>query len=143
MKHLVAAASLFILIGTGCGNTEEKKADKEKKEKDKYEQTKETLEETEKKNPVRFLAVEGKDHRNLLRQTVIKGTITNKATVARYKDIDVELAFYSKTGALLEKDHEVIYETIAPGTTDDFKTKYYAPKGTDSIALKIIAAKTD
>ena len=143
MKHLVAAASLFILIGTGCGNTEEKKADKEKKEKDKYEQTKETLEETEKKNPVRFLAVEGKDHRNLLRQTVIKGTITNKATVARYKDIDVELAFYSKTGALLEKDHEVIYETIAPGTTADLKTKYYAPKGTDSIALKIIAAKTD
>ena len=143
MKHLVAAASLFILIGTGCGNTEEKKADKEKKEKDKYEQTKETLEETEKKNPVRFLTVEGKDHRNLLRQTVIKGTITNKATVARYKDIDVELAFYSKTGALLEKDHEVIYETISPGTTADFKTKYYAPKGTDSIALKIIAAKTD
>ena len=143
MKHLVAAASLFILIGTGCGNTEEKKADKEKKEKDQYEQTKETLEETEKKNPVRFLAVEGKDHRNLLRQTVIKGTITNKATVARYKDIDVELAFYSKTGALLEKDHEVIYETISPGTTADFKTKYYAPKGTDSIALKIIAAKTD
>lgn len=74
---------------------------------------------------------------------MIKGTITNKATVARYKDIDVELAFYSKTGALLEKDHEVIYETISPGTTADFKTKYYAPKGTDSIALKIIAAKTD
>jgi len=54
---------------------------------------------------------------------VIRGTITNKATVARFKDIDVELSFFSKTGALLQKDHEVIYETIAPGNSTNFKTR--------------------
>lgn len=115
----------------------------ESKAKDKYEQTKETLEQTEKKNPKRFLTIEGHDKKNLFRQTVIKGTITNNAKVASYKDIDVELSFFSKTGALLEKDHEVIYETIAPGNSTDFKTKYFAPKGTDSVAVKIFAAKVE
>lgn len=74
---------------------------------------------------------------------MIKGVLTNNAKVVSYKDVDVELSFYSKTGALLEKDHEVIYETIAPGYGTDFKTKYFAPKGTDSVALKIVGAKTE
>lgn len=141
MTRPITVALLAVLISSGCGNHDEKPADK--KPKDKYEQTKETLEETEKKNPQRFLSVEGHDRKNLLRQTVIKGTISNNAKVASYKDVDVELSFYSKTGALLEKDHEVIYETIAPGNKTDFKTKYFAPKGTDSVALKIIGAKTE
>ncbi|MBL7701929.1 MAG: hypothetical protein JNM14_06740 [Ferruginibacter sp.] len=140
MKKLIPALILASFVFASCGG-DEKEA--EKKGKDKYEQTKETLEQTEKKNPQRFLTVEGHDHKNLLRQTVIKGTITNKATVASYKDVDIELSFYSETGTLLEKDHEVIYETIAPGVSTSFKTKYFAPKGTDSVAMKIITAKTE
>jgi len=101
------------------------------------------LEKTKKKNPKRFLTVEGSDRKNLIGQRVIKGTISNKATVASYKDVDIELSFYSETGSLLEKDHEVIYETIAPGGSTSFKTKYFAPKGTDSVAMKIVGAKTE
>jgi len=126
------------MTGLMACSSSDKKAGKEK---DKYEQTKETLEETEKKNPARFLTVSGHDRRNLIGQTVIKGTLTNKARVATYKDIDIELSFYSKTGALLEKDHEVIYETLSPGASADFKSKYFAPKGTDSVALKVTGAK--
>jgi hypothetical protein len=128
------------LVFAACSSSDEETAEKPK---DKYEITKETLEETEKKNPKRFLSVEGHDKKNLIRQTVIKGTISNSAKVVTYKDIDVELCFYSKTGALLEKDHEVIYESVAPGSNANFKTKYYAPKGTDSVALKILGAKTE
>lgn len=140
MKKIIPVFIIMGLFIAACGSNEK---EAEVKAKDKYEQTKETLEQTEKKNPKRFLTVEGHDRRNLLRQTVIKGTITNKATVASYKDVDVELSFFSKTGALLEKDHEVIYETITPGSTKNFKTKYFAPKGTDSVALKIVAAKVE
>lgn len=139
MKKLIPALILTSFIFAACGG-DDKEADK--KGKDKYEQTKETLEQTEKKNPTRFLTVEGHDRKNLFRQTVIKGTITNKATVARFKDVDIELSFYSETGALLEKDHEVIYESIAPGNSTNFKTKYFAPKGTDSVAMKVVGAKT-
>lgn len=138
MKKAFTGLLMLGLIFTGCGGNHKSDV----KPKDKYEQTKETLEETEKKNPQRFLTVSGHDKKNLIRQTVIRGTISNNAKVVSYKDVDVELAFYSKTGALLEKDHEVIYETVAPGNTTGFKTKYYAPKGTDSVALKILGAKT-
>lgn len=139
MKKRAAGFLASFIILFACNNADKKEA----KAKDQYEQTKETLEQTEKKYPKQFLTVEGHDRKNLVGKTVIKGTITNKATVASYKDVDVELSFYSKTGALLEKDHEVIYETIRPGSSTNFKTKYFAPRGTDSVALKIYAAKTE
>ena len=139
MKKLLPAI-LLMGIGFAACNSNDKTADKAK---DKYEQTKETLEETEKKNPVRFLSVSGHDKRNLIGQTVIKVTLTNNAKVVSYKDVDVELSFFSKTGTLLEKDHEVVYETITPGNTSSFKTKYFAPKGTDSVAMKVVAAKNE
>lgn len=141
MKKIVPLLIVLSIAFTACGGSDEKAA--ESKAKDKYEQTKETLEQTEKKNPKRFLSVEGHDRKNLLRQTVIKGTITNKATVASYKDVDIEISYFSSTGALLLKDHEVVYEIVAPGSDVNFKTKTYAPKGTDSIAMKIAAAKTE
>ena len=141
MKKIVPVLIVLSIAFTACGGSDEKAA--ESKAKDKYEQTKETLEQTEKKNPKRFLSVEGHDRKNLLRQTVIKGTITNKATVASYKDVDIEISYFSSTGALLLKDHEVVYEIVAPGSDVNFKTKTYAPKGTDSIAMKIAAAKTE
>jgi hypothetical protein len=123
-----------------AGNSSDKKADAAK---DKYEQTKESLEDTEKKYPVRFLTVTGHDKRNLLGQTVVKGSLSNTAKVASYKDVELKLFFYSKTKALLEEDVETIFETLAPGKSADFKTKYFAPKGTDSVALKIIGAKSE
>ncbi len=140
MKRIIPGLFVMSVVFASC-NSDDRSA--ETKAKDKYEQTKESLEETEKKNPKRFLSVEGNDKKNLLGQRVIKGTVSNKATVASYKDVDIELSFYSQTGALLEKDHEVIYETIAPGSSTNFKTKYFAPKGTDSVAMKIAGAKTE
>lgn len=140
MKKVLSFLIFTSFVFCACSNRDKTAGEKTK---DKYEQTKETLEQTEKKNPIRFLSVEGSNKKNLIGQTVIKGTITNKATVARYKDIDVELSFFSKTGALLQKDHEVIYETIAPGNSTSFKTKTRAPIGTDSVTLKVYEAKVD
>ncbi len=140
MNKIIPALVIMAVMFTAC-NSDDRSA--EAKAKDKYEQTKESLEETEKKNPKRFLTVEGHDRKNLIGQRVIKGTITNKASVASFKDVDVELSFYSETGALLERDHEVIYETIAAGSKASFKTKYFAPKGTDSVAMKISGAKVN
>ena len=87
------------------------------------------------------MTVTGNNKHNLIGQMVIKGTIVNKATVAVYKDVDVQLDFYSKTGALLETDKETVYETIHPGQSKSFKTKYFAPRGSDSVALKVLDAK--
>jgi hypothetical protein len=55
--------------------------------------------------------------------------------------VDIKLDFYSKTGTLLETDKETVYEIIAPGQSKNFKTKYFATKGTDSVALMVLSAK--
>ena len=130
---LIVSVALF-----SCSENDTKKAEKDKNS---YEAAKESLQEKEVKNPQKFLSVSGHDRNNILGQTVIKGTVTNKATVAKYKDIEVKLDFYSKTGTLLETDKETVFEILSPGESKNFKTKYFAPKGTDSVALAIISAK--
>lgn len=121
-----------------CHNNE---GNKKKYEKDSYEATKESLLDKEKKHPENFLIVSGHNRHNLIGQTVVKANVSNKATVASFKDVDLKLEFYSKTGTLLETDHETVYEIIAPGQSKSFKTKYFAPKGSDSVALIIVSAK--
>ena len=139
MKQIPALALIGTLLVASCSSNGKKDDSK----KDAYEQTKENLGETEKKTPARFITVSGHDKHNLLGQTVVKGTLNNNATVASYKDVQLKLTFYSKTGALLEEDAETVFETIAPGKSADFKTKYFAPKGTDSVALKVMGAKVE
>jgi hypothetical protein len=134
---------IFILITVcfimyGCSNSDTSGTDSEK---DSYEKTKESLLEKELKSPQKFLVISGNDKHNLVGQTVVKATITNKASIASYKDVAIQLDFYSKTGTLLETDKETVYEIISPGESKSFKTKYFAPKGTDSVSLKILSAK--
>jgi len=138
MKRTMVLLIAFSAILFSCSNSESKKAATEK---EKYEKTKESLKETEQKNPQNFLTIGGNNKRNILGQTVIKGTIINKASVAVFKDVDIKLSFYSKTQTLLETDKETVFEVLHPGESKDFKTKYFAPKGTDSVALAVIGAK--
>ena len=136
MKNIL---SLFLLIFaiSACGS----KNDYDVKTGKSYENSKLSLEKTEQENPTAFLSVVGERKKNILGQSIIKGKIINRAKIVTYKDIDVKLFFYSKTGALLEEDHEVLYENIAPGGIKKFKSKYFTLKGTDSVVLKIITAK--
>ncbi|MEO6188325.1 MAG: hypothetical protein ABIO77_05765 [Ginsengibacter sp.] len=135
MKINFGVVVILCVVLFSCDSTDKKT------EEVSYQLTKKELLIKEQKNPADFLNITGSDKRNLLGQTVVKGKITNKATVAIFKDVDVELSFFSKTKALLEKDTETIFEQLKPGEVKDFKTKYFAPKGTDSVALKILKAK--
>jgi hypothetical protein len=137
MKSYIGIIALTAITLFACKSG----SSNEKKEKESYEVAKETLAEKEQKSPANFITVSSRDRHNLIGQTVIKGSLQSKAKVAAYKDIELELAFYSKTGALLEKDTEVIYETLQPGASTSFKSKYFAPKGTDSIAIAVLKAK--
>jgi len=139
MKKLSGIALMSLLILSACDDTDRSAAS----EKEKYQQAKETLEEKEKKNPANFLLVDSRDKRNLIGQTVVKGTLRNIAKVCTYKDVELELSFYSKTGTLLIKTNETIYDKIEPGKSANFKTKEFAPKRSDSVSIKILGAKTN
>jgi hypothetical protein len=132
MRIVLIVLSMFFI---SCGSSEPK-IDSEK-----YEAAKESVGEQEKKNPVQFLSVSSTDKKNLIGQKVVKGTVTNKASVASYKDIEVKIGFYSKTGVLLEEVKETVYEVVAPNHSASFKTKNFAPKGTDEVKVVIVSAK--
>ena len=138
MKKMIVFLFLSSMILAACISADDSEA---KSEKESYQLTKEELLKKEQKSPQSFLIVNGRDQKNILGQTVVKGTIFNKASVAVFKDVNLKLSFYSKTQALLETDKETIFETFRPGESKNFKTKYFAPKGTDSVALEVLEAK--
>ncbi len=139
MKSISFASGLLVFFLFACSSTDHQT--KEEKEKASYEQMKKELLEKEEKNPVLFLSISGNNKKNMIGQTVVKGKINSSARMAVFKDIDIQLDFYSETKALLESDSETIYTEIKPGSSEHFKTKYFAPKGTDSVALTIKGAK--
>jgi len=116
-------------------------AKKEEARQNQYESSKKTIEEIETESPLKFLNITSTNKRNLVGQTVIKGLIKNKATAVTYKDFQIKVSFYSKTGALLEEDEETIMEKVGPGDEFEFKSKFFAAKGSEDVKLKIIAAK--
>jgi hypothetical protein len=135
MKNTILI-SLSVLFLFACQTEKtEKKFDKQS-----YEKTKETLADKEKNNPAKFLKIDNRDRKNLIGQTVVIGHITNKASVCTYKDVELKMSFYSKTATKLDEGIETIYETIPPGESLKFKTKYFAPKGTDSVAIQVLKA---
>ena len=106
-----------------------------------YELNKKSLIEKEQYNPKTFLSISVRNKKNIVGQTVIKGVIKNNAAFAKYKDISIKLYFYSKTKTLVDTEEETIFEQLFPGDNKQFKTKYFAPKGTDSVYVEIQSAK--
>jgi hypothetical protein len=132
MKYILFAF-LIILIGGSCGANAEKTDEKT------YAEQKESLEQKEKKHPLQFLEVKGDNKKNILGQTVIHGTIYNKATIASYKDVRIKMLCY-KDGKMIEEHEDVINDIIKPNSDNNFKTKYRLSKGTDSINLSVMSA---
>lgn len=135
MKDFFCVCTIILLFSS-CTSSEEKLDETS------YSEQKESLEVTEKKHPLKFLSVAGDDKKNIIGQTVVRGTIYNKATVVAYKEVRVKMLCY-KGGIMVEEHEDVIEEIIKPGTEKDFKTKYRLPKGTDSIYLSVMSASAD
>ena len=123
----------FLFILSSCGGGDKKAESKT------YEDAKETLEEKEKKQPLEFLSVSGADKKNLFGQTVITGKVKNKATVCAYKNIRIKMVCF-KEGRQVEEHEDVLKESLQPNNSNDFKTRYRLPKGTDSVALSVMSA---
>jgi len=108
-----------------------------------YQKTKENLADKEKDNPTGFLTITAKDKRSLFgigRQTIVKGTIKNIASVVTYKDVRVKMLCFDKDGNRLEEHEDVMDDIIAPGASANYRIHYKLPKATDSLALSIMSA---
>jgi hypothetical protein len=56
-------------------------------------------------------------------QLKINGTIENKATVTNYKDVIIEVVFYSKTQSEIARESYTIYDFFGPNSKKEFKLK--------------------
>ena len=70
----------------------------------------------------------------------IGGFFRNTATFASYKDILVEVKFFTKTGTLLGSQNVVFYELFSPHCNIQFQYKLNPPNGTEDFAIRIIKA---
>jgi hypothetical protein len=105
-----------------------------------YQETKMTLEDKEKQNPTSFLSTDGTYRKNLMGEWVLEGTISNSATIATYKDVVLEIHFYSKTETHLGTEKKAIYEYFPAGQTKNFKIKTYGYQGTKTIGWNVVSA---
>ncbi|MBS1585781.1 MAG: hypothetical protein JSS82_09565 [Bacteroidetes bacterium] len=128
----LAIVSLLIFSCNQAANKERPSAQ--------YENKKASLADMERENPMKFLKVNGDSHVNLINKEVVEGTISNQATLAAFKDIEVRVIFKDKGGSVIEKDTRVVNDVVRPNATVDFKLKMKKPKGVASVTLDITGA---
>jgi hypothetical protein len=129
MKHTIYFLFLVAVLVCGCNSGSS------------YENSKENLYDKEKDAPLDFLSISGSDKRNFFGQTVVRATITNKASVCSYDDVRVKLLYYDKEGKQVANHEEELEKPVGPNSTVKFTAKYFTPKGTDSVAMSIMSAK--
>lgn len=105
-----------------------------------YEEKRQSLAEIEQENPTNFLKVEGTYRENLVGRWVLEGSIFNTATTARYKDVVLEITYYSKTNTYLGSETKVFYEYFEPNSEKKFKIKVDGYGGTEKIGYNISSA---
>ncbi|SHG89585.1 hypothetical protein [Flagellimonas flava] len=106
-----------------------------------YHEQKMSIEEIESANPVQFLTANGKYKESFWgTELKINGKISNKATVASYKDVVLKVTYYSKTNSVIGNKEYTIYEIFPPNRTMPFKLSIKNYKEVSSIRLEVVNA---
>ena len=105
-----------------------------------YPAQKAQLAKEEKKEPLSFLKIYASNKKNMFGSTIVKGVVSNSATVCGYKDVRVKLLSFDKEGKMVEEHEDIITGMIAPNANKDFKLRYHLPHSADSVAVSIMSA---
>lgn len=141
-RKLPCGLSFVLIIGSiSCGSDGSSSTGSSQEN---YEQNKMSLEDQEKANPTQFLSTDGTYRGNLFGgKMTLTGTITNSATVATFKDVNLLVHFYSKTQTEISSETYVIYEFVPPGQTINFESKVNVPDGTESVGWDVLSASAE
>lgn len=67
----------------------------------------------------------------------IHGTITNTATIAKFKDVVLIVTFYSQTDTPIDSQEFTFYEFYGPNTTNNYELKVYPPEQMAKFGIEI------
>ncbi len=104
------------------------------------QQLKTTLEQKEASSPLQYLSVHGKMHRNLVGKKIIKGSISNIASVASYKNMEMAITFLSGNQTELQTQHFYVYDFVAPNNKVAFRSVFKAPAETEGFRIQVLSA---
>lgn len=108
---------------------------------DTYQEKVMTIEEIERATPTDFLSASGTYKQNFWgNKFKVSVVITNKATVATYKDAVIRITYYSKTKTELGSKEYTIYEIFPPTSTKTIELKIDNYKDVSSLGWDVIQA---
>jgi hypothetical protein len=106
-----------------------------------YQEKVMSVEEIERSEPTKFLTADGNYNTNFWGNKLkVHGIITNKATVASYKDAVIRVTYYSKTKTELGNKEYTIYENFPPHSKVKFELKIENYKDLETIGWDVIQA---
>lgn len=107
-----------------------------------YEEKVMTVEEMERADPARFLKVDGKYKENFWGDKMkLDATVENTATVANFKDVVLEVKFYSTTETVLDTRRYVLYEYVPAHKKKFFSWKLDRPANCTKLGVDVVSAK--
>lgn len=142
----------FLLIGFGIilfmkiifrysGNYNGVNSYNERTSTETYQEKKISVLEVEQANPSSFLEANGTYNRTIFGKKIkVHGSVTNKATVANFKDITIEIIYYSDTRSEIERERFILYEFVPAHSTKSFEWKISPPRGTNTLDWNAIEA---
>lgn len=144
LKRVFQVAALLLLvvvIGASVVNYRDKMGSNPFDDNNNYVQKVMTVEEIEQADPAKFIKSSGQYKQTILGNKFrIFGKVTNNATVAKYKDISIQINYYSETETLLHSETYVLYEYLTPRLSKEFEIKVNRPAGSTKIGLETIGA---
>ena len=103
-------------------------------------QLKTSLEQKEASNPLEYLSVHGKMHKNLIGRKIIKGSISNMASIASYKNMEMAITFLSGTQTELQTQQFFVNDFVTPNNAISFRNVFNAPAETEGFRIKVLSA---
>ncbi len=95
----------------------------------------------ERMSPASFVEVVIDPKKNLFGESVIEGTLRNKAGSTAYKNVELMIYWHDEAGVTLDSAAEKVFESLDPGETIDFRTKRRGPRKSKSIVVKVAVAE--
>lgn len=151
MKRLTLLAFIAVTIFTSCGSSVPKEESRPKTP----EELRAELKQQESDNPLEYLTdkVSIKPNRVLVKEeglftsaeyaddgSLIEGTITNKATLAKFKDVKVKVTYFSATETEISSEDFVFYEYYKPNSSNTVSLKVYPPDAFKTFGFEITGA---
>lgn len=135
---LIAGAVLIVIIAALINNSNHSSSIINTES---YQEKVMTVEEIERANPAQFLDASGTYKETFFGDKVrVHGTITNNATVAGYKDVVVEIIFYSATETELDRKQYTIYDFFPAHQTKSFELKIVKPQACEKLGWNAVNA---